>query len=108
MVFSEGAGVFPVAEPVGIMSWISSTHGHEGEHKQHTDQDDFAAREPKLGLAISSDVEQVDSTRNTLDTILNRFGEHCVGTRCFGRDTRIQCDTRSAHSGRWNVVSPER
>jgi hypothetical protein len=43
-VGSEGAGVVPVAESVGIVLWIPANHCDKGEGEEHEDEDNLAGR----------------------------------------------------------------
>lgn len=66
--------VLPVAETIGVTLGVAANHGDKGEEEEHEEENDFATRQPKLGLTITTDSKEVQSTVAGNDTNANTNG----------------------------------
>jgi hypothetical protein len=49
-----------MTEAVSIVLWVPAHHGDKGEHEEHEDQDDLAAREPELCFTKDLDCDNIE------------------------------------------------
>lgn len=67
-----------MAEAVRVVFRVTTTHGHKREGEEHEDEDNLAAREPELGLSVSSNCEDVDKT-STRGHLASRIIQYAGG-----------------------------
>lgn len=53
------------------MLWVSANHCDEGEAEQHNDQEEFSGGQPKLGLPIPFDREQINDASKVSWEVVN-------------------------------------